>query len=41
MADKKKNLQEISEEALLSELTVLEHDLQKMKLEQWACRSSV
>ena len=34
MADKKKNLQEISEEALFSELTVLEHDLQKMKLEQ-------
>lgn len=34
MADKKKNLQEISEEALSSELTVLEHDLQKMKLEQ-------
>lgn len=34
MADKKQNLQEISEETLLSELTVLENDLQKMKLEQ-------
>lgn len=34
MADNSKNLHEISEEALLSELTVLESDLQKMKVEQ-------
>jgi large subunit ribosomal protein L29 len=34
MAEKSKNLQEISEEALLSELTVLETDLRKMGVEQ-------
>jgi large subunit ribosomal protein L29 len=34
MAEKSKNLQEISEEALLSELTVLESDLRKMGVEQ-------
>jgi large subunit ribosomal protein L29 len=34
MADKNKNLHEISEDALENELSVLEGDLQKMKLEQ-------
>lgn len=33
MADKKKNLQEIEEDALVSELTALENDLRKMSLE--------
>ena len=34
MADKNKNLHEISEDALENELSVLGGDLQKMKLEQ-------
>ncbi len=34
MTDKNKNLHEISEDALENELSVLEGDLQKMKLEQ-------
>ena len=33
MADKKKNLHEIAEDALHSELSVLENDLSKMNLE--------